>query len=204
MITNLRLQDADTALVEGPRFDTQSVTEAAIAFLREFVGAIVQADPSVTPTIKFSGDSERPTVLDDDGYARMRRVLISCARLFEVDACCVRIDVGLCRLRCYLHGEDDLFQWPGEEPTLSDGKSWSSLDPTPTIRVEALGADLPLFDPQDRAGVLSTLKDALPPGVELVEGAMPTLRFGHDAFGDGYGTLRVSLQAVPETSGPVS
>ena len=204
MITNLRIRDSDTALVEGPRFDTASVTEAAIAFLREFVGSIVQADPSVTPTIKFSGDSERPQPLDDDSYARMRRELLSCAILYEVDACCVRIDVGLYRLRCYLHGEDDLFQWPGEEPTLGDGEPWSELDPTPTIRVEALGTDLPLFDPLSREIVLTALKEALPSGAELAEDATPTLRFVHGAFGDGYGTLRVSLQIVPEAFDPVS
>ncbi len=204
MITNLRVRDADTVLVEGPCFDAPSVTEAAIAFLKEFVGAVAQADPTVAPTITYSGDREKPQPLDDDAYARMRRELMSCAILYEVDACCVRIDVGAYRLRCYLHGEDDLFQWPGEEPTLGDGEPWSNLDPTPTIRVEPLGTDLPLFDPTCREIALSALKDALPPGVELVEDAAPTLRFTHGAFGDGYGTLRVSLQIVLEQLDPVS
>lgn len=204
MITNLRLQDADTALVEGPRFDTQSVTEAAIAFLREFVGAIVQADPSVTPTIKFSGDHEEPSVLDDDGYARMRRELMSCAILYEVDACCARIDVGSYRLRCYLHGEDDLFQWSGEEPALSDGELWSELDPTPIIRIEPRGTELPFFGPHERHVVMAALEEAAPPGVTIAKDSMPTLRFEHNAFGDGHGTLRVSLQIVPEALDPVS
>lgn len=204
MITNLRVQDADTALAEGPRFDVSSVTEAAIAFLKEFVGAAIAADGSVIPTITFSGEREKSQPLDGDGYARLRRELMSCSDLYEVDACCARIDAGPYRLCCYLHGEDDLFQWPGEEPSLSDGESWRYLDPTPIIRVEPLDADFPLFDPKGREAVLSALKDALPPGVELADDAMPTLRFVHGAFGNGDGTLRISLQIVSERFDPVS
>ncbi len=204
MITNLRIRDADTALAVGPRFDTQSVTEAAIAFLHEFIGMVVSMDTSVVPTIKFSGDGEASYPLDGDGYARLRRELMSCGILYEVDACCARIDVGPYRLRCCLHGEDDLFQWPGEEPALSDGEPWQDLDPTPTIRIEARGGQLPLLDPEQREAVVALLKETLPPGAELAEDAMPTLRFVHGAFGDGYGTLRISLQTVSEVLDPVS
>lgn len=196
MITNLEIPDDGTALAFGQKFDVPLVLESMIAFLKPFAAGIVAAAPHIRPAIRFAGDGDLVSPLDDDAYARLRRETLMYARRWDVLSFVGRADIGAFQLRLYPLGRDDLQRIGACEPTLITEEDWRDLDPTPVIEFLPT-TGFPLFEAKTLSLVELLTRRHAPEGSKLDFARIPTLRFPHRAFGAGLGTLRISLLTIP-------
>ena len=204
MISNIRSKmDGQTVLAEGPRFNTELVLDAAEAFVLAFVQGACAATPGLSATLRFSSGQGATFVLDDEAYRRVRRAVLAEHQIYDVGLFCVIFDCGPYRIRLYPLGGDALMlRGAGSWRTMSDAPG-AQLDPTPCLHVVPSGGENLLFPDDDAHFVDELLKRHAPSGTSSSGirphggGTLPGLRFPHEAFGNGYATLRIALIDYP-------
>ncbi len=205
MITNLRYENSETALADGPMFDLLKVLDAAEAFVRGLVGDVLAAKAEANAFLRASGNQDRRWTYGDESFKRMRRTFHLWAQELDADSCSVTVTADVFLLRLYLLGSEGLDALRGWPPTLDTGASWEELDPTPLIQIMPSVGRTPTFGPEGDRYAQELVARHVPPGAtfeRFAPGAnrVLTVRFPHEVFGAGHGSLRIGLLA----SNPVS
>lgn len=198
MIEKIKHVDDDTVTAVGPRFDLDKVLDVAMGILRTLQrrAAMRGFKDDDEPSFAFEMD-DRPRPFTDESFDLIAAVFKDCReKQFDVTkfGCEVRFGPYLCDL--YLMGMDCLHGPVGN--CLNDrDQDWSDLDPTPILMVMmSRGMVDPIVDPH-RDFLTKTLDSFLPQGVlwdpydETGEELAFCVRFPHEAFGSGRGTLRI-------------
>ncbi len=202
MISNLRARDATTVLASGPKFDLGKLLTATEGFIRAFVAEVTAAETAVGATLVFDHDARRGFPLDKDAYRRVRRFCEAAANVHDVNTCCLAFACGPFRLCFYPFGGNALMQPTVAWRTIFDAPG-AQLDPTPYLHVIPSGSQDLFFQEAEARVLAGLLARHAPSGTEFLGihvdagDALPGLRFPHEAFGNGFGTLRIALVDAP-------
>lgn len=204
MITNISLLTENTAVAEGPLFDSKRILKACDTIMRGLVAEICMMCPDVQPTWCEAGFPRRPLVQESD-YRQLAAFFQSHNDTYDVVDTSVHVNASPFFIAPNPLGNMHLYLERGEEePTTDLGEPWEMLDPTPSIKV--LFRDIETTISKTEGGeetirliatggeVLAACARRCAPDGALIEvDGMLSITFPHEAFGRGNGPLRILL-----------
>jgi hypothetical protein len=182
----------------GQRFNLEKVMETAFGIVRTLQGrASMRFSEGDAPTFAFNNDDDQPRPFDEESYSLISALYKECREsAFDVTLFGCSIHFGPFLVDLFLMGFDCLHGSVGNCLTDQD-LNWDQLDPTPAMFV-MMGRGM--IDPIVGAHhdfLTKTLDSYRSQGIvwepydEFPEVLAFCVRFPHEAFGAGHGTIRI-------------
>jgi hypothetical protein len=196
VISKLREIDEEAVEAVGPRFDLTKVLAEALGILRTLMNRSAMRFPeSDPPTYAFSDSDAEP--FDDGSFDLIAAGFEECKRVrYDATLYSCEVQFGPFMADLYPLGFDCLHGPVGN--CLNDHDlDWSQLDPTPVMLVMMRMGMIDAIVGTPREFLMKTLESYQAAGVTLdaydVDGddLAFQVRFPHETFGDGIGTIRI-------------
>lgn len=197
MISKLREVDDATVAALGPRFDLPKVAATATGILRTLMGRSEMRFSDVDPpTFAFTFD-EAARPFDDESVGMIMAAFEECKRdTYDATLFSCEVRFGPFMVDLYLLGMDCL-HGPVINCLTDCDLNWDQLDPTPVMMVMMREGMIDAIVGPHREFLCKTLESFLPSGITLDghdfdgDDLAFLVRFPHEAFGDGRGTIRI-------------